>query len=127
MIIDLSHSTINYDVDIDPDESVTTGYAPAKVTHLTKEKWVVVKAAKSPSILNSDLSDNHIPVDMIFRIQLDEECIWLIPLSSIVKPCFVVYKKDYTSSIDNTEPCEDDNTAYIVRPMKEWSDLFMST
>ena len=80
---------------------------------------MVVNAAKSPSILNSDLSDNHIPVDMIFRIQLDEECIWLIPLSSIVKPCFVVYNKNYTSSTDDTDPCEDDNTAYVVRPMKE--------
>ena len=127
MIIDLSFSTINYDIDIDPDQSVSSGYDPTIVTHLTKEKWVVVKAAKSPSILNSDLSDNHIHVDMIFRIQLDEDNIWLIPLSSIVKPCFVVYNKNYTSSIGDTDPCEDDNTAYIVRPMKEWSDMFMST
>ena len=127
MIIDLSFSTINYDIDIDPDQSVPSGYDPTIVTHLTKEKWVVVKAAKSLSILNSDLSDNHIHVDMIFRIQLDEDNIWLIPLSSIVKPCFVVYNKNYTSSIGDTDPCEDDNTTYIVRPMKEWSDMFIST
>ncbi len=95
MIIDLSHSTINYDVDIDPDEFSVIAENIKTMIHLTKSKWVVVKAAKNPCIPPSELTDDHIHVDMITRIKLDEECIWLVPLSLLVKPYFVIYNKNY--------------------------------
>ena len=55
---------------------------------------------------------------MILRIKLDEECIWLVPLYLLVKPCFVIYKKNYAESLNDNDQCEDDNTAYVVKPMK---------
>ena len=125
MIIDLSESTINYDVDIDPDEEIVLSENVTKMIHLTKTKWVVVKAAKNPCIPPTELSDDHIHVDMIIRIKLDEECIWLVPLSSLVKPCFVIYNKHYIGSINDNRQNAEDSTAYVVKPMKEWPDLYL--
>ncbi len=93
--------------------------------HLTKAKWVVVKAAKTHCIPLSELTDDHIHVDMIMRIKLDEECIWLVPLSSLVKPCFVIYNKNYGGITNDDGQYGDDTTAYIVKPMKDWPDLFL--
>lgn len=76
MIIDLSHSITNYDVDIDSDELCVVGDNVTTLRYLTKAKWVVVQAAKIPSISQSELTDDHIHVDMIVRIILDEDCIW---------------------------------------------------
>ena len=125
MIIDLSHSTINYEVDIDPDELSSVFGNVTTMRHLTKAKWVVVKAAKTPFIPLSELTDDHIHVDMIMRIKLDEECIWLVPLSSLVKPCFVIYNKNYGGITNDDGQYGDDTTAYIVKPMKDWPDLFL--
>ena len=125
MIIDLSHSTINYEVDIDPDELSSVAGNVTTMRHLTKAKWVVVKAAKTPFIPLSELTDDHIHVDMIMRIKLDEECIWLVPLSSLVKPCFVIYNKNYGGITNDDGQYGDDTTAYIVKPMKDWPDLFL--
>ena len=125
MIIDLTHSTINYAVDCDPDDTQTLSENVTTMIHLTKEKWVVVKAAKNPCIQSADLIDDHIHVDMIIRIKLDEECIWLVPLSSLVKPCFVVYNKHYNGNLNDNSQNEEENQAYVVKPMKEWSDIFL--
>ena len=124
MILDLSHSVINYEVDIDPD-IVLTGGNVSTIQHLTKDKWMVVKAARSPSINSTQLTDDHIIIDMIVRIELDEDCIWLVPLSSLVKPCFVIYNRNYCDNIDENDICEHDSTAYIVKPMREWPECFI--
>ena len=47
MIIDLPHSTIKYHANIDPDELSVVGDNATTLTHLTKAKSVVVKAAKN--------------------------------------------------------------------------------
>ena len=48
----------------------------------------------------------------------------MVPLSTLVGPCFVVYNKDYTkTTIDNIHM--DDRTAYIVEPMAKWGDSFL--
>ncbi len=95
MIFDLSHSTSNYEVDIDPDDLIVVDENVITVRHLTEAKWVAVKAAKDPYIPHSELTDDRIHVDMVLRIKLDEECIWLVPLSLLVKPYFVIYNKNY--------------------------------
>ena len=125
MIIDLTHSTINYAVDIDPDDTHTLSENVTTMIHLTKEKWVVVKAAKNPCIPSAELTEDHIHVDMIIRIKLDEECIWLVPLSSLVKPCFVIYNKHYNGNLNDNSQNGEENQAYVVKPMKEWSDMFL--
>ena len=62
---------------------------------------------------------------MIIRIKLDEECIWLVPLSSLVKPCFVIYNKHYIGNLNDNSQHGEENQAYVVKPMKEWSDIFL--
>ena len=95
------------------------------IQHLTKEKWMVVKAVRSPSINSTQLTDDHIIIDMIERIELDEDCIWLVPLSSLVKPCFVIYNRNYCDNIDENDICEHDSTACIAKPMREWPECFI--
>ena len=125
MILDLSECEISYEVDFDEDEASDIAHV-ATIPHLTKDKWVVVKAAESPSVLASELTDDHFTCDMITRIKLDEERIWLVPLLSLVNPCFVVYNRNYCDQMNNNDTCEHDSTAYIVKPMVEWSDCFLS-
>ena len=83
MILDLSECEINYEVDIDQDQVSTIAHV-ATLPHLTKYKWVVIKAVESPSVLSSELMDGHFTCDMITRIKLDKERIWLVPVLSPV-------------------------------------------
>ena len=77
MILDLSECEISYEVDIDQDQVSTIAHV-ATLPHLTKDKWVVIKAAISPSILSLELTDDHFSCNMISRIKLDENRIWLV-------------------------------------------------
>ena len=124
MILDLSECEINYEVDIDQDKLSEVDQLPS-LTHLTKDKWVVIKAATSPSVLSSDLTDDHFSCDVITRIKIDEDRIWLVPLSSLVKPCFVVHNKNYCDQTNENDTCEHDSTAYIMKPIHEWSNSFL--
>ena len=124
MILDLSECEINYEVDIDKDKVSEVDHLPT-LTHLTKDKWVVIKAATSPSVLSSDLTDDHFSCDVITRIKLDGDRIWLVPLSSLVKPCFVVHNKNYCDQTNENDTCEHDSTAYIMKPIHEWSNSFL--
>ena len=72
MILDLSACEITYDVDIDHDQLSTLSHV-ATIPHLTKDKWVVIKAVESPSTLASELTDDHLTSDIITRIRLDKE------------------------------------------------------
>ena len=116
MILDLSACEITYEVDIDHDQISTLSHV-ATIPHLTKDKWVVIKAAESPSILASELTDDHLTSDIITRIKLDQERIWLVPLAALVKPCFVIYNKNYCEQQNDNDACEHDSTAYIIKPM----------
>ena len=94
--------------------------------HLTKEKWVVIAAAESPSITSSNLKDSHIDLSIIKRINIDtEKEIWLVPLSSLTGPCFVVLNRNYCDRVSDKDICATDNTAYIVQPMDIWGELFL--
>ena len=52
MILDLSECEISYEVDIDQGQVSTIAHVTT-LPHLTKDKWVVIKAAEPPSILLS--------------------------------------------------------------------------
>ena len=123
MILDLSACEITYEVDIDHDQLSTLSHV-ATIPHLTKAKWVVIKAAQSPSTLASELTDDHLTSDIITRIRLDEERIWLVPLAALVRPCFVIYNKNYCEQQNDSDTCEHDSSAYIIKSMEEWSEYF---
>ena len=125
MILDLSECEIDYDVDIDQDKVSDIPDIPT-LPHLTKDKWVVIKAATSLSVLSSELTEDHFYCDVITRIRIDEDRIWLVPLSSLVKPCFVIHNKNYCEQKNENDAYEHDSTAYIVKPMNEWSNSFLS-
>ena len=76
-------------------------------------------------MLSSELTDDHFVNDIITRIKLDEERIWLVPLSSIVDPCYVVYNYNYCDRHDENDICEHDGTAYVIKSVSEWSELFI--
>ena len=124
MILDLSECEISYEVDIDQDQVSTIAHV-AILPHLTKDKWVVIKAAESPAIISSELTYDHLTCDMITRIKLDEDRIWLVPLLSLFSPCFVIHNKNYCEQMNENEACEHDSTAYIMKPINEWSKSFL--
>ena len=72
MILDLLACEIDYKVNINQDQVSTIAHV-ATLPHLTNDQWVVIKAAESPSILSSELTDDHSSCDMITRIKLDED------------------------------------------------------
>ena len=126
MILDLTACEISYEVDIDQDQLSTISHVTT-ISHLTKDKWVVIKAAESPSTLSSELTDDHLTCDIITRIKLDEDRIWLVPLSALVGPCFVIYNKNYCEQKNDNDTCEHDSSAYIInKPMNDWSESFLS-
>ena len=125
MILDLTECEICEDVDIDQDQIATASHV-VRIPHLTQEKWAVIKAAELSSILSSELTDDHFVNEIITRIKLDEERIWLVPLSSLVEPCYVVYNYNYCERQNENDKCEHDSTAFVIKSVKEWSNLFIS-
>ena len=49
----------------------------------------------------------------------------MIPIKTLVKPCYVVYNKNYCDASMDKEVRVHDNTAYIVDPMSLWPGEFM--
>ena len=92
---------------------------------MTKEKWVIVLAAESLQAEQHQLTDAHFDSKILTRIRLhDDNDTWMVPLSTLVGPCFVVYNKDYTKTT-NDNMHMDDRTAYIVEPMAKREDSFL--
>ena len=125
MILDLTECGICEDVDIDQDLIHIVSNI-ARIPHLTNEKWAVIKATESPFILSSELTDDHFVNEIITRIKLDEERICLVPISSLVESCYVVYNYNYCERRDENEKCEHDSTAFVIKPVSEWSQLFIN-
>ena len=125
MILDLSECDISYEPDVDPD-IMNQNKNVTRITHLTKEKWVVVKAASAPRANITDLTVDHLDSKIITRITIDPDMkVWMIPLKSLVKPCYVVWNKNYCDGSSDKEVKEHDNTAYIVDPMPFWLQKFL--
>ena len=106
-------------VDIDQYQVSDIPHIPT-LPHSTKDKWVVIKAATSPSVLLSELTDDHFSYDGITRIKLDEDRIWLVPLFlSLVKPCFVIHNKNHCEQNTENDMCDHDSTVYIMKSMNK--------
>ena len=125
MIIDLSDCDITYEMDQDPD-TIPDDANERVVTHLTNEKWEIVLAAESPVVDAHLYTDDHFDSCITKRVKLhSDNDIWMVPLTALVGPCFVVYNKNYCVSQDN-DVIVDDRTEYVVEPMRKWGDLFPS-
>ena len=124
MILDLSECNIVHHMDQDPDtipEDATARIIP----HLTKEKWVILLASQSPEENANELSNAHFDSKILTRIKLhNDNDVWIVPLSTLVGPCFVVYNKDYCDT-NNINANQAELTAYIIKPMKKWGDEFL--
>ena len=93
------------------------------IRHLTKERWVVLLAAESPEV--DRLTDAHFDSQILKRIKLqDDNDIWMVPLITLVGPCFVVYNKNYCENTINNVHA-DDRLAYIVEPTRKWRNAFL--
>ena len=115
MIFNLSDCEIDYEPDIDPDLVQTVNYL-VTLLHLTKEKWVVLWAADAPEAINHDITDSHFQFSIATHVKLhDDKDMWMVPLSTLVGPCFVAYNKNYNGDM------KDDRTGYVVKPMSEWA------
>ena len=125
MIVDLSGLDIMYDNDVDENSTSDSSDDDQTILHLTRAKWAIVWAGESPKVSNADLSNDHFDSSIHHRIKLHEQKdLFLVPLSSLIGPCFVVQNKDYTSGIyldDN----ETDNTCYVVQPKSSWPNAFL--
>ena len=48
----------------------------------------------------------------------------MVPLTTLVGRCVVVYSKDYNNTTNDNMHI-DDRTAYIMEPMAKWGDSFL--
>ena len=89
MIINLTNAEITYECERNTDgEHSSKTVQP--IRHLTKEKWVMVLTAEGFS--DEDLTHNHFDSTIHTRIKLHfNNDMWMIPLTSFVTPCFVIY------------------------------------
>ena len=114
MIIDLGDCEIETQPDIDPDLVHTLNHI-VPLAHLAREKWVVLWATDAPETNNSEITDSHFHSTITPHVKLhDSKDIWMVPLSTLVGPYFVVYNKSYNGNN------RDDRTGYVVKPMSEW-------
>ena len=91
----------------------------------TKEKWVIVLAAEYPHAEQDQLIDSNLDAKISTRIILHyDNNTWMVPLATLVEPCFLVYKKDYNNTTNDNMHIHD-RTAYIVEPMTKWGDSFL--
>ena len=124
MIIDLSECDIIHTMDQDPD-TIPNDASDRIIHHLTNEKWVVLLASQSPEVLPDQLTNNHFDSQILKRIKLhNDNDLWIVPLSTIVGPCFVVYNKNYGNP-ENINGNQGEATAYIIEPMKNWGEAFL--
>ena len=126
MILDFSDTDIIYS---DKNNNEIENYSLTNHTfhHLTKEKWVVVLAASGSQADNETLTDDHFDSSIIERIELhNDNDMWLIPLSTLVGPCYVVYDNNFLCNrniIANLD--HEKRTAYVVQPMNKWGNIFL--
>ena len=124
MIIDLSECDIIHTMDQDPD-TIPNDESDRIIHYLTNEKWVIVLASQSPEVLTDQLPNNHFDSQILKRIKLhNDNDLWIVPLSTIVGPFFVVYNKNYGNP-ENINGNQGEATAYIIEPMKNWGEAFL--
>ena len=74
--------------------------------------------AESPQAEQHQLTDSYFDAEILTRIKLyNDRVTWMVPLRTLVGPCFKFYNKDYTNST-NDKMHTDDKIACIVEPME---------
>ena len=111
-------------MDQDPD-TIPNDASDRIIHHLTNEKWVILLTSQSPEVLTDQLTNNHFDSQILKRIKLyNDNDLWIVPLSTIVGPFFVVYNKNYGNP-ENMNGNQGEATAYIIEPMKNWGEAFL--
>jgi hypothetical protein len=125
MIVDLSNVALDVEPDMDPDEAVVGETAINNAPHLTNEIWVLVLAAETLIIEPTDVSDYHFQSSIHKRIKLhNKDEVFIVPLSSLVGPAFVVYNNNYVNGRIN-EMSVGDSTCYVVTSKSNWPNAFL--
>ena len=77
-------------------------------------------ATDAPEAIGDEASDSHFQSVITTRVKIhDDKDMWVVPLSTVVGLCFVVYSKDYNGNL------KDDRTGYVARPMSQWAGEFL--
>lgn len=95
------------------------------IPHLTKEKEVIFLVAQSREVNANEFNGALFHSKTLKRIRLhNNNAVYILPLSTLVGPWFVVYNTDYhDKNTDNVIQVE--ITTYIVEPMKKWGNTFL--
>ena len=124
MIIDLIDAEISYECESNTDGEIFRRIVQP-IRHPTKEKWAIFLAAEVHEASNEDLIYNHVDSTTRTLIKLhSDNDIWMIPLTFLVEPCFVIYTKKYCEQ-GMYNKHTDDRTAYVVNPMSMWGNVFL--
>ena len=101
-------------------------YLHIVITPLAKEKWVMVLDDTSPNANIYDLTDYHFDFKIHTRINLNNvDDIWMVPLTSLAAPFYVIVTKNYSGSNVVDDIYIDNTIAYIVFRMNKWGDTFL--
>ena len=74
-------------------------------------------ATDVPEANNNDITDSNFHSNIATCVRLhDNKDMWMVPLSTLVGPHFVVYNKNYNSNK------RDDRIGYVVKKMRQWAD-----
>lgn len=94
VILYLSECEIIHRIDQEPD-ILLDSTNDIIIPYLTKEKWVILLAPQSPEVDANELTGVYFDSKMFIRKTLhNDNKIWIVPLSTLVDPSFVVYNND---------------------------------
>ena len=126
MTFDLKDTEITYKCESNTDGEYSSRTVQP-IIHLTKKKWIIVLAAEGHESSNEDLTDNHVDSTIHIRINLhSDNDTWMISLTSLVAPCFVIYIQNYCEQ-DIYNRHADDRTAYVVNPVSISGDKLLAS
>ena len=113
MFLDLRRNKFDYGTSL-PDDEIDL--------KLDQDLFVVVRSARDEIETSTDeespLTDFHFQSKIGYRVYIENK-FRIIPIDSLVEPAYV---------IDNVPMAgeEWDRTSYVVKPMREWADIFMN-
>lgn len=122
MIIELSDCAITYDKNWD---TIPENLNERLNTHLANEKWAIILVTETPAACAYHLTDFYFYSVITICVKLHaDNAIWMVPLNTLIDPCFVVYNKNYCQNQD-IDIVVDDRTSYVVESMQKWGKLFL--
>ena len=98
MIIDLRHCKIIHEMDQDLD-IIPDNASDIVIPHLTREIWVVILVVEGSKAKRDELANTHFQSKLLKRVKLhSEDDTFIVSLTYLSGPCFVVYNKDYCTT-----------------------------